>query len=136
MLTNQTAFWLRSSVVSVLFSLISETVLFEPSYINLIFEPRESASVLAHVDTHCVTGIVLPPVDATFSLQAAHGEQVKKSFSCWCLIVGYSHMTRQCLRDVKRVTSGQSCKATAFHRTATPLTLDVSTCRYQFTLYQ
>jgi hypothetical protein len=64
MLIISTAFWLRSSVVSVLFSLISETVLFEPSYINLIFELRESASVLAHVDTHCVTGIVLPPVDA------------------------------------------------------------------------
>ena len=33
--------------------------------INLIFASRELTAVLAHVGTHCVTGIVLPPVDAT-----------------------------------------------------------------------
>jgi hypothetical protein len=37
----------------------------EPSNINLIFAFRGSASVLAHVEPHCVTGITLPPVDAT-----------------------------------------------------------------------
>ena len=42
----------------------------EPSNINLIFAFRGSASVLAHAKPHCVTGITLPPVDATpfFSL--------------------------------------------------------------------
>ena len=59
------AFWLRSSVVSVLFSLISEMSLYVTSHINLIFAIWGPASVLAHADPHCVTGITLPPVDAT-----------------------------------------------------------------------
>ncbi len=34
--------------------------------INLIFVSGEMTAGLAHVDFHCVTGIALPPVDATF----------------------------------------------------------------------
>ncbi|KAI5816134.1 hypothetical protein BZA77DRAFT_313707 [Pyronema omphalodes] len=86
MLIISTAFWLRSSVVSVLFSLISETVLFEPSYINLIFEPRELASVLAHVDTHCVTGIVLPPVDATILFLICYLWEASEEEICYWFI--------------------------------------------------
>jgi len=40
--------------------------LYVASNINLIFVSRELAAVLAHVGSHCVTGIALPPVDATF----------------------------------------------------------------------
>jgi hypothetical protein len=40
-------------------------VLYGSSFINLIFGFRELAAVLAHVGSHCVTGIALPPVDAT-----------------------------------------------------------------------
>lgn len=59
------AFWLRSSVVSVLFSLISEIHLTDETLIILIFVLRELTSWLASVRSHCVTGITLPPVDAT-----------------------------------------------------------------------
>jgi len=58
------AFWLRSSVVSVLFSLISESVLRNTTLINLIFGPRDGASVLAHAPSHSVLGLTLPPSDA------------------------------------------------------------------------
>jgi hypothetical protein len=68
-----TAFWLRSSVVSVLFSLISEMVLYGSSFINLIFAFRGLATALAHVGSHCVTGIALPPVDATSVFQCSSG---------------------------------------------------------------
>ncbi|KAF8249113.1 hypothetical protein K440DRAFT_622493, partial [Wilcoxina mikolae CBS 423.85] len=40
--------------------------LYVASFINLIFESWELTAVLAHVGSHCVTGIALPPVDATF----------------------------------------------------------------------
>ncbi|KAH9243283.1 hypothetical protein K456DRAFT_1818598, partial [Colletotrichum gloeosporioides 23] len=58
------AFWLRSSVVSVLFSLISERSLRRPIVIILIFGFREESSVLAHDSSHSVPGITLPPGDA------------------------------------------------------------------------
>jgi hypothetical protein len=58
------AYWLRSSVVSVLFSLISESVLNEHTLIILIFGSRNLTSVLAHVLLHSVTGLTLSPVDA------------------------------------------------------------------------
>ena len=58
------AFWLRSSVVSVLFSLISEIFLREYLLINLIFFHSSEAAGLAHASGHCVTGLTLPPVDA------------------------------------------------------------------------
>ena len=55
----------------------------EPSNINLIFESWGSTSVLAHAEPYCVTGITLPPVDATrfafLSLSVlAVGEGTKK----------------------------------------------------------
>jgi len=63
------AYWLRSSVVSVLFSLITKSFPLGCIMIILIFVPRRGASGLAHVPCHCVTGISLPPVDANiFSL--------------------------------------------------------------------
>lgn len=58
------AFWLRSSVVSVLFSLISESVLRNTTLINLIFGLRGWTSVLAHVWPHSVIGLTLSPIDA------------------------------------------------------------------------
>ena len=64
------AFWLRSSVVSVLFSLISESVLRNTTLINLIFGFRGRASVLAHVLPHCVIGLTLPSIDANFFINA------------------------------------------------------------------
>ena len=70
------AFWLRSSVVSVLFSLISERVLWNSTLIILIFGLRAVSSVLAHDSAHSVPGITLPPGDATFfrcSLQRVWG---------------------------------------------------------------
>ena len=73
------AFWLRSSVVSVLFSLISERSLRGPIVIILIFETRAVSSVLAHDPAHCVPGITLPPGDATFSLLLGLAQAVKKS---------------------------------------------------------
>jgi hypothetical protein len=41
-------------------------VLYGSSFINLIFGSWGLAAVLAHVGSHRVTGIALPPVDATF----------------------------------------------------------------------
>ena len=65
------AFWLRSSVVSVLFSLISEIILRNESMIILIFVPRRRASVLAYAHRHSVIGLTLPPIDAnTFFIMA------------------------------------------------------------------
>ncbi len=58
------AFWLRSSVVSVLFSLISEIVLRDNSMIKFIFGIRWRLPVLAYSLRHRVTGLTLPPVDA------------------------------------------------------------------------
>jgi hypothetical protein len=58
------AFWLRSSVVSVLFSLISESVLRNTTLINLIFASSDGVSVLAHAPLHCVLGLTLPSSDA------------------------------------------------------------------------
>ena len=58
------AFWLRSSVVSVLFSLISEIFLREKSMIKSIFVLREASSGLAYDASHCVPGLTLPPGDA------------------------------------------------------------------------
>jgi hypothetical protein len=43
-------------------------VLYGSSFINLIFAFRGLAAALAHVGSHCVTGIALSPVDATFPL--------------------------------------------------------------------
>ena len=56
--------WLRSSVVSVLFSLIAESSASQNVMIILIFGPRNLASVLAYASLHSVTGLTLPPVDA------------------------------------------------------------------------
>jgi hypothetical protein len=67
------AFWLRSSVVSVLFSLISETCLRTQFVIISIFVTREVAAVLAHVTTHRVAGITLPPADANTLFHLAFG---------------------------------------------------------------
>ena len=64
------AFWLRSSVVSVLFSLISEIGLRVNLLINLIFGNGEEASGLAYASFHCVTGLTLPPVDANPSFSS------------------------------------------------------------------
>ncbi|KAI5856549.1 hypothetical protein BZA05DRAFT_388953, partial [Tricharina praecox] len=65
-LTNPcpTAIWLRSSVVSVLFSLTAEIRSCIGSNVDLIFVARALAAVRAHVEAHCVAGISLPPVDA------------------------------------------------------------------------
>ncbi|CEI62260.1 unnamed protein product [Fusarium venenatum] len=62
------AFWLRSSVVSVLFSLISERSLRRPTLIIPIFGSRVIPSVLAHGFTHCVPSITLPLGDANAHL--------------------------------------------------------------------
>ena len=59
------AFWLRSGVVTVLISLIADSPALQDAPINLIFHPRDLASMLAYVSFHCVTGLTLPPVDAT-----------------------------------------------------------------------
>ncbi len=71
------AFWLRSSVVSVLFSLISEILLREKSMIKFIFVTGEGSSGLAYDPSHCVPGLTLPPGDAnsfssTFSACLGH----------------------------------------------------------------
>ena len=60
------AFWLRSSVVSVLFSLISERPLRRLIVIIPIFGIRADSSRLAYVSAHSVPGITLPPGDANF----------------------------------------------------------------------
>ena len=71
---SSVAFWLRSSVVSVLFSLISEIPLRWILMIILIFASRSRASGLAHTRLHCVTGLTLPPVDANTPFH--HGTQL------------------------------------------------------------
>ena len=58
------AFWLRSSVVSVLFSLISEILLREKSMIKFIFVFGETPPGLAHGLLHCVPGLSLLSGDA------------------------------------------------------------------------
>ena len=58
------AYWLRSSVVSVLFSLISESFRPGNTLIIPIFRTRDLAAVLAHVLLHSVIGLTLPPIDA------------------------------------------------------------------------
>ncbi|KAJ5846353.1 hypothetical protein N7534_010022, partial [Penicillium rubens] len=58
------AYWLRSSVVSVLFSLISESFRPGNTLIIPIFGPRDLAPVLAHASLHSVIGLTLPPIDA------------------------------------------------------------------------
>ena len=58
------AFWLRSSVVSVLFSLISEIFLREKSMIKFIFVTGDGSSRLAYDPLHCVPGLTLPLGDA------------------------------------------------------------------------
>lgn len=80
------AYWLRSSVVSVLFSLITKSFPLGCIMIILIFVPRRETSGLAHVSCHCVTGISLPPVDA-------------KSFHC-CICM--SDLRRRVERNIER----------------------------------
>ncbi|KAI1765065.1 hypothetical protein GGR53DRAFT_491448 [Hypoxylon sp. FL1150] len=58
------AFWLRSSVVSVLFSLISGRVLLELNLRLILFLRRGCASSVMH---NRVLGITLLPSDAKFS---------------------------------------------------------------------
>ncbi len=55
------AFWLRSSVVSVLISLISDTRLIEPHDINLISFGCGLIGQLAVRGRKCRHGIALPP---------------------------------------------------------------------------
>ncbi len=62
------AFWLRSSVVSVLFSLISETSLRRHFKINLIFVTSSHTAGLAYVWGHSVARIALPRADANTNL--------------------------------------------------------------------
>jgi hypothetical protein len=59
-------------------------ILYGSSFINLIFAFREVATALAHVGSHCVTGIALPPVDATFLsiVHLAVRERMKEKRSC------------------------------------------------------
>ena len=79
------AFWLRSSVVSVLFSLISEILLREKSMIKFIFVLGETSSGLAHDVLHCVPGLTLPLGDANnfffISVLSLSGSLKKKSRS-------------------------------------------------------
>jgi hypothetical protein len=58
------AFRLRSSVVPVLFSLISEILPREKSMIKSIFVFRDGSSGLAHDPFHRVIALTLPPIDA------------------------------------------------------------------------
>ncbi|KOS38637.1 hypothetical protein ACN38_g10535 [Penicillium nordicum] len=58
------AYWLRSSVVSVLFSLISESFRPGNTLIIPIFGTRDLAPVLAHALLHSVIGLTLHPIDA------------------------------------------------------------------------
>jgi hypothetical protein len=48
-------------------------VLYGSSFINLIFVFRGLATAVAHVGPHCVTGIVLAPIDATFVFHRSSG---------------------------------------------------------------
>lgn len=70
LLTRLSLYRLRSSVVSVLFSLISERSSQTVTLIILIFVPRDWSAVLAHDHSHSFPGITLPPGEANiFSLQ-------------------------------------------------------------------
>jgi hypothetical protein len=62
------AFWLRSSVVSVLFSLISERCLRTSIVIIPIFGQRTASSMLAYDPVHSVPSITLPLGDANAHL--------------------------------------------------------------------
>ncbi|KAJ5425104.1 hypothetical protein N7465_000174 [Penicillium sp. CMV-2018d] len=57
------AYCLRSSVVSVLFSLISESSRSGNTLIIPIFGPRDLASVLAYILLHSVIGLTLPAIN-------------------------------------------------------------------------
>ncbi|BBN00786.1 hypothetical protein MPTK1_2g02100 [Marchantia polymorpha subsp. ruderalis] len=70
------AFWLRSSVVSVLISLISDTRVIDPHDINLIyFRVRVQSSSLLFGTLQCRLGIALPPRPAQPT--SPHGEPMK-----------------------------------------------------------
>ncbi|KAJ5127701.1 hypothetical protein N7448_008480 [Penicillium atrosanguineum] len=56
--------WLRSSVVSVLFSLISERCPMDITLIILIFGFRDLASAHAHASSHSVIELTLLSIDA------------------------------------------------------------------------
>ncbi|KAK9486719.1 hypothetical protein V1527DRAFT_462402 [Lipomyces starkeyi] len=58
------AFWLRSSVVSVLFSVTTEMSLFVTLFVTLIFVFGIWSSGLAYGQMHCVVAIALPATDA------------------------------------------------------------------------
>lgn len=58
------AFWLRSSVVPVLISLIADSPALQDTPINPIFRTRDLASLLAYASLHRVTGLTLLLVDA------------------------------------------------------------------------
>ena len=76
------AYWLRSSVVSVLFSLISESFRPGNTLIIPIFGTRDLAPVLAHALLHSVIGLTLPPIDANplfHQLFGSSGRLEKKS---------------------------------------------------------
>lgn len=66
LLTNLFAFWLRSSVVSVLFSVTTETAQFGSFNVTTIFAASGSLSGLAHGDPHCVVALTLPASDAIY----------------------------------------------------------------------
>ena len=85
-LPKSLAFWLRSSVVSVLHSLIAVTGLRTVKMIILIFGTCWKTSELAHVFWHSVARIALPRADANlyfFSLSflACCGWDLKKNLS-------------------------------------------------------
>ncbi|BBN18377.1 hypothetical protein MPTK1_8g02100 [Marchantia polymorpha subsp. ruderalis] len=70
------AFWLRSSVVSVLISLISDTRVIDPHDINLIsFRVRvQFVSLLSRI-CQCRLGIALPPRPAQPNLPSGRPNQ-------------------------------------------------------------
>jgi hypothetical protein len=84
-------------------------VLYGSSFINLIFAPRGLAAALAHVGPHRVTGIALPPVDATFgvlfsivSLAVSERTRENKIIVLLVCIVSLAllKLTRRCLSIV------------------------------------
>ncbi len=81
------AFWLRSSVVSVLFSLISEIVLRNKTLINLIFGSRRSnPSVLAQ----WISGTVS---------EALHCRLVMRTHHLFIIFLGWSQQLEKSLTD-------------------------------------
>ena len=92
----------RSSVVSVLFSLISESVLRDTIVIKSIFETRTLASELAHASAHCVTGLTLPPVDANTLFTAALACPGLQGKEIWCDYV----CLQAVLRGVAKILAG------------------------------